>query len=101
MLMRRRSRDVLYYAFDRLWLDGVDLRPLGLMERKRVLHHLLKTNKPNGVFAADQVPDRVVSTIKRPAHQLAAFRFPGLPGLLFNCVAILCRRPRLYSLSGP
>jgi len=25
------------------------------MERKRVLHHVLKTNKPAGVFAADHV----------------------------------------------
>ena len=52
---QRRSRDVLYYVFDCLWLDGVDLRGVGLMERKRVLRHRLKTNKPNDVFAGDQV----------------------------------------------
>lgn len=33
-LMRRRRQDVCYYAFDLLWLNGVDLRPLPLLERK-------------------------------------------------------------------
>jgi bifunctional non-homologous end joining protein LigD len=28
-LMRRRRQDVCYYAFDLLWLNGVDLRPPG------------------------------------------------------------------------
>jgi len=46
---------VLYYAFDCLWLDGVGLRPLGLLDRKRVLRHVLKSSKPAGVFYADHV----------------------------------------------
>lgn len=55
-LMRRRSRDVLYYVFDCLWLDGQDLRPLGLMHRKRVLR-LLNANKTAGIFFADYVEE--------------------------------------------
>jgi len=35
-LMRRRTPQHLY-AFDLLWLDGRDLRPLPLLERKRLL----------------------------------------------------------------
>ena len=36
-LMRRRRRDAIFYAFDLLWHDGKDLRPLPLVERKRHL----------------------------------------------------------------
>ncbi len=56
-LMRRSSRDVLFYAFDCLWLDGQDLRPLALMHRKRVLRHVLSSNKVSGVFFADYVEE--------------------------------------------
>jgi len=63
-LMRRSSRDVLYYAFDCLWLDGVDLRPLGLLERKRVLRHVLNENKPAGVFYADHIEQAGVGLFK-------------------------------------
>jgi bifunctional non-homologous end joining protein LigD len=56
-LMRRRSRDVLFYTFDCLWLDGQDLRPLALMHRKRVLRHVLSTNKIAGIFFADYVEE--------------------------------------------
>ena len=40
-LMRRRQ-DVSFYAFDLLWHDGEDLRPLPLVERKRRLRRLIK-----------------------------------------------------------
>ncbi len=36
-----RRGDPMYYAFDILWLDGVDLRCLPLLERKRRLKKLL------------------------------------------------------------
>jgi bifunctional non-homologous end joining protein LigD len=32
---------MVYYAFDLLYLDGYDLRPARLMDRKAVLAHLL------------------------------------------------------------
>jgi len=35
----RNARNVLYYAFDLLYLDGLDLRNVALIERKRVLMH--------------------------------------------------------------
>ena len=40
-LMRRRH-DACFYAFDLLWLNGVDLRPLPLLDRKQRLQKLLK-----------------------------------------------------------
>jgi bifunctional non-homologous end joining protein LigD len=40
-LMRRKRQDVVFYAFDILWLDGQDLRSLGLMERKRILRRAI------------------------------------------------------------
>jgi bifunctional non-homologous end joining protein LigD len=53
-LMRRKSQDVSFYAFDLLWLDGVDLRPLPLLDRKQKLQRLLK-GRP-GLLYAVHVP---------------------------------------------
>lgn len=63
-LMRRRSRDVLFYAFDCLWLDGQDLRPLALTHRKRVLRHVLNANRTAGIFFADYVEETGVGLYK-------------------------------------
>jgi bifunctional non-homologous end joining protein LigD len=41
-LMHKRRQDAAFYAFDLLWQDSEDLRPLPLFERKRRLQRLLK-----------------------------------------------------------
>jgi bifunctional non-homologous end joining protein LigD len=41
-LMRRRKAEASFYAFDLLWLNGEDLRPLPLIERKRRLRRLIR-----------------------------------------------------------
>ena len=41
-LMRKRKAEAILYCFDLLWLDGIDLRPLPLLDRKRKLKTLLK-----------------------------------------------------------
>jgi bifunctional non-homologous end joining protein LigD len=51
-LMRRRQ-DVAYYAFDLLWADGEDLRPLPLVERKRRLRRLIQGRA--GLLFAEQI----------------------------------------------
>ena len=40
--LRRRRRDACFYAFDLLWLDGVDLRGLTFLERKSRLRQLVR-----------------------------------------------------------
>jgi bifunctional non-homologous end joining protein LigD len=37
---------VFYYVFDMLWLDGLDVRPLPLRTRKRLLHHAIRFDDP-------------------------------------------------------
>jgi bifunctional non-homologous end joining protein LigD len=54
-LMRRRTRDALYYVFDLLWLDGQDLRPLPLLDRKAALRQILKLSKVPALLYADHV----------------------------------------------
>jgi ATP dependent DNA ligase domain len=49
-LMRRRSKPV-YYAFDLIWLNNVDLRKLPLIERKRRLRELIPQDNPHLLFA--------------------------------------------------
>ena len=41
--------NLVYYVFDLLYLDGYDLRPIPLIERKRLLGQLFKDNPPIGV----------------------------------------------------
>jgi bifunctional non-homologous end joining protein LigD len=41
-LLRRRGRgQPVFYVFDLLWLDGQDLRPVPLLERKRLLRSII------------------------------------------------------------
>jgi bifunctional non-homologous end joining protein LigD len=47
----KRSTEVVYNAFDLLWLDGEDLRQLPLRERKARLQRLLKKVHPSIAFA--------------------------------------------------
>jgi bifunctional non-homologous end joining protein LigD len=49
-LMRRRRQDVCYYAFDLLWLNGVDLRQLPPLDRKAQLRKLV-LGKPSILYA--------------------------------------------------
>jgi bifunctional non-homologous end joining protein LigD len=43
LLLRRRA-ELLFYAFDLLWLNGKDLRQLPLTERKKRLHQLTESS---------------------------------------------------------
>jgi bifunctional non-homologous end joining protein LigD len=54
-LMRRRTPDAIYYAFDLIWLDGQDLRPLPLLDRKAALRQVLKLSKIPALLYADHV----------------------------------------------
>ena len=42
----QRARAPAYVAFDILWLNGTDLRPLPLSERRRVLQTILPAGSP-------------------------------------------------------
>jgi bifunctional non-homologous end joining protein LigD len=48
-IMKRR-KDVRYYAFDLLWLNGKDLRGLPLVARKEALKHILPTSSPHVLY---------------------------------------------------
>jgi bifunctional non-homologous end joining protein LigD len=54
-LIRHRTQNAILYAFDLLWLDGQDLRPLPLLERKLALSHLLKLSHTPAILFADHV----------------------------------------------
>lgn len=61
-LMRRRRQDVCYYAFDLLWLNGVDLRQLPLLDRKAELRKLVH-GKP-GILYADHLKGAAVELFR-------------------------------------
>ena len=54
----RRRQDVSFYAFDLLWHDGEDLRPLPLVERKRRLRRLIKGRA--GLLFAERIQGKGV-----------------------------------------
>jgi bifunctional non-homologous end joining protein LigD len=54
-LMRRRTQQALYYAFDLVWLDGQDLRPLPLLDSKAALRQILRLGKVPAILGADHV----------------------------------------------
>ena len=49
-LLHRRSQPV-FYAFDLLWLDGIDLRKNSLIDRKRQLRKLISKDNPYVLYA--------------------------------------------------
>ncbi len=53
-LMRRRRQNACFYAFDLLWLDGVDWRGLTFLERKSRLRQLVRGR--TGFLYAEHVP---------------------------------------------
>jgi bifunctional non-homologous end joining protein LigD len=55
-LSEARSKDLVYFVFDLLFLEGKDLRPLPLTERKKQLHRVLSRH------------DRVSSLIRYVEH---------------------------------
>jgi ATP-dependent DNA ligase len=78
-----RSRAPRLYAFDLLELDGEDLRPLPLAERKAKLARLL-TRKPLGIVFNEHT-DEDGATVFR--HACSAFE----PSAAM-CVPWYCRR---------
>jgi len=53
MELMRRQKDVCYYAFDLVWLNGADLRELPLVERKARLRKLVRGTP--GILYADHL----------------------------------------------
>lgn len=51
----RSDSDLVYYVFDLLYLDGYDLRPVPLIERKRLLASLLKGGRSGVIRYSDHI----------------------------------------------
>ena len=57
VLLRRRGEPV-FYAFDLLWLNGEDIRPLPLLSRKERLRRLIDRHECSLLLFAQHVPTR-------------------------------------------
>jgi bifunctional non-homologous end joining protein LigD len=53
-LLYRRGRAV-FFAFDLVWLDGADLRQMGLIERKKQLKKLIQRSKCSEILYAQRI----------------------------------------------
>jgi bifunctional non-homologous end joining protein LigD len=56
-LLYRRGRAV-FFAFDLVWLDGEDLRPVPLVERKRKLKKLIERSECSEILYAQHIEER-------------------------------------------
>ncbi len=56
-----RQGTPVFYAFDLLWIDGEDLRSLGLVERKQRLHALIKKSRRKEIIFAQHVETQGVA----------------------------------------
>ena len=54
-LTANRDRDLVYFAFDLLYLDGYDLRPAQLLDRKEALSRLLAASSTTAIRVSDHV----------------------------------------------
>ena len=57
-LSKSRSGDLVYFVFDLLYLDGLDLRPLPLLERKAALKKMLGRRAAGPIRYSDHVDGR-------------------------------------------
>lgn len=71
-----REEDAVLFAFDLLRLDGEDLRPRPLHERRDLLRSLL-SNAPSALRLAEEVPGPV-------REALASMRARGMEGLILK-----------------
>jgi len=55
---------VCFVAFDLLWLNGEDLRPLPLLERKKRLRHLLRRRTNHLIAQAMAVDQKIGAQTK-------------------------------------
>jgi bifunctional non-homologous end joining protein LigD len=77
-----RRGDPIFYAFDLLWLNGLDLRSRTLLERKRRLRRLLDVHRPVRVLYADHIEERGVefyqAVCERDCEGIVAKRKDGV-----------------------
>jgi bifunctional non-homologous end joining protein LigD len=56
---QRREKDhLVYYVFDLLYLDGLDLRSFPLLHRKEILKDLIEKTSPAGIRFSDHVEEK-------------------------------------------
>jgi bifunctional non-homologous end joining protein LigD len=67
MELMRRQKDVCYYAFDLVWLNGADLRRLPLIERKARLRKLVR--RMPGILYADHLRGGAVKIFRASCAQ--------------------------------
>ncbi len=74
---RKRSDDVTYFVFDAPFLDGRDLRPLPLVERRARLRAVFEGEHGDRIRFSDEFPGD-------PRHVLDAARQLGLEGVILK-----------------
>src|SRR5260221_4087593 len=72
---RREGVPVIYYAFDLVYLDGVDLRRVPLEQRKQLLQERIEAGKGDVVHYSDHYPEKGLALFEAAKQR-------GLEGIL-------------------
>lgn len=62
--LKNGEGDLKYYVFDILFLNGTDLRELPLIERKELIHLLIKKEKPKHIIYSDHIEEKGIAFYK-------------------------------------
>jgi bifunctional non-homologous end joining protein LigD len=98
-LLRRRGAPV-FYAFDLLWLDGEDLRPRPLIERKRLLRSIVP-EQPSAMLYAEHIEVYGVEFFRLACEQDLEGVVAKAKHAAYGEKWFKIRNPKYFALRGP
>jgi len=103
---KTKQTQLVYYAFDLLFLDGTDLRSRPLTERRKLLANLLKKAPDNIRFSEELrgVGDEVLRVVRQFGLEGLMAKRPASRRELWRSSIKVCRRlgaRRVHSLTCP
>ncbi len=69
LLQKGEEGEVVYFVFDLLWLDGEDLRPLPIEERRKRLEKVIGKRKSGAVRLAEQMEGSARAALEKAASR--------------------------------
>jgi bifunctional non-homologous end joining protein LigD len=102
----RSETNLVYYVFDLLYLDGYDLRRVGLLDRKRALKAIAPSDASGLIRYSDHIPGRgevvFAEACRRGMEGIVSKRTdaPYLAGRNRNWMKVKCGRRQEFVIGG-
>jgi bifunctional non-homologous end joining protein LigD len=102
----RSETNLVYYVFDLLYLDGYDLRPVGLLDRKQALRAITPSDASGWIRYSDHIPGRgevvFAEACRRGMEGIVSKRTDAayLAGRNRNWMKVKCGRRQEFVIGG-